>query len=313
MEGSDDSIAIQDRLELTWDRSETSTDVYGTSCLKPFCPPDRWDDADNDSLYDPAEPYDDLNGNGAYDPGEPFTDTNGNSIWDPAEFYDPEITGYRAPDDIGIQMILRLISSAKSPRMGWYYAVRFPPYTGSSAYMDWIVGCLDSSVIVSVGDQLQLEPGNMVGPTAQGLNDLISQDPTAQWDQATNSVINSAYPVSPRIIKIVAFDPTLGVQSLPPSYVTVSKIMVLFVEQHNGADMVLRFMGAVVSYRGDVNGDGLIDVGDVVYLVDYLYKDGPAPNPEEIGDVNCDGVVNVGDVIHLVNYLYRGGPPPCEP
>jgi hypothetical protein len=64
--------------------------------------------------------------------------------------------------------------------------------------------------------------------------------------------------------------------------------------------------------RGDVNGDGLIDIGDVVYLVGYLYRGGPAPNPVEVGDVNCDGVVDIGDVVYLVSYLYKGGPPPCE-
>jgi hypothetical protein len=61
---------------------------------------------------------------------------------------------------------------------------------------------------------------------------------------------------------------------------------------------------------GDVNSDGMIDVGDVVYLVDYLYRSGPAPTPLEAGDCNCDGAVNVGDVVYLVNYLYRGGDPP---
>lgn len=29
------------------------------------------------------------------------------------------------------------------------------------------------------------------------------------------------------------------------------------------------------------------------------------------GDVNCDGIVNIGDVVYTVNYLYKGGPPPC--
>jgi hypothetical protein len=29
------------------------------------------------------------------------------------------------------------------------------------------------------------------------------------------------------------------------------------------------------------------------------------------GDVNCDGEINVSDVVYLTNYLYRGGPAPC--
>ena len=66
---------------------------------------------------------------------------------------------------------------------------------------------------------------------------------------------------------------------------------------------------------GDVTGDGVIDIGDVVYLINYLYKNGPAPDPLEVGDVNaCDAVVDLGDVVYLINYLFRNGPPPyCCP
>ena len=31
-----------------------------------------------------------------------------------------------------------------------------------------------------------------------------------------------------------------------------------------------------------------------------------------LGDANCDGVVDVGDVIYTINYLFKGGPPPCD-
>jgi hypothetical protein len=61
---------------------------------------------------------------------------------------------------------------------------------------------------------------------------------------------------------------------------------------------------------GDANGDGLVDVGDVIYLINYLYKGGAAPDPLWVGDVNCDGQVNLGDVVYLINYLFKGGPAP---
>ena len=63
--------------------------------------------------------------------------------------------------------------------------------------------------------------------------------------------------------------------------------------------------------RGDANHDLVVDVGDVIYIVSYLYDGGPDPLPLESADVNCDGVVNVGDVVYLVNYLFKLGPPPC--
>ena len=64
---------------------------------------------------------------------------------------------------------------------------------------------------------------------------------------------------------------------------------------------------------GDVNADGVIDLGDVVYLINYIYRDGNPPDPLEAGDANCDGMVDLGDVVYLVNYLYRGGPAPGGP
>jgi len=69
------------------------------------------------------------------------------------------------------------------------------------------------------------------------------------------------------------------------------------------------------SYCGDVNGDGEIDVGDIVYLVGYLYLAGPPPDcdPTTIcGDANGNGIVNVGDICFLFNYLFKGGPPPAR-
>jgi len=61
---------------------------------------------------------------------------------------------------------------------------------------------------------------------------------------------------------------------------------------------------------GDPTMDGVIDMADVLFLINYLYKGGPAPDPPETGDVTCDGEVNIEDVIFLINYLYRGGPAP---
>lgn len=63
---------------------------------------------------------------------------------------------------------------------------------------------------------------------------------------------------------------------------------------------------------GDANGDGNINVSDVVYLINYLFIGGPAPDPIARGDVNRDNFVNVTDVVYLINYLFIGGPSPCE-
>ena len=64
---------------------------------------------------------------------------------------------------------------------------------------------------------------------------------------------------------------------------------------------------------GDLNDDGIINVGDVVALINYLYRGGLPPAHPCTGDVNWDTIINVGDVVSLINYLYRGGLPPNPP
>jgi hypothetical protein len=61
---------------------------------------------------------------------------------------------------------------------------------------------------------------------------------------------------------------------------------------------------------GDVDGDGKVDLGDIVYLINYLYKGGPPPNPWDAGDVNDDGIINLGDLVYLINYVFKSGPAP---
>lgn len=69
-----------------------------------------------------------------------------------------------------------------------------------------------------------------------------------------------------------------------------------------------------IAYRpGDVNADGLVDIGDVVYLINYLFRGGPSPQPLQSGDMRCEGQLpDIGDVVWLINYLFRNGPAPCE-
>ena len=57
---------------------------------------------------------------------------------------------------------------------------------------------------------------------------------------------------------------------------------------------------------GDANSDGIVDVADLVYLVNYLYRGDVPPSPVSLGDFNQDGEVNLADLVALINYLYRG-------
>jgi hypothetical protein len=75
-------------------------------------------------------------------------------------------------------------------------------------------------------------------------------------------------------------------------------------------DPTLKLSRFMSDHTGDANWDGAVDPADVVFLINYLFKDGTAPVPLRLGDVTADCVVDAADVIYLINYLFKSGPAP---
>ena len=62
--------------------------------------------------------------------------------------------------------------------------------------------------------------------------------------------------------------------------------------------------------KGDVDNSGSIDIIDVTCLINYIYKNGPAPNPfVELGDVDCSGAMDLMDITLLIAYIYMSSEP----
>lgn len=59
------------------------------------------------------------------------------------------------------------------------------------------------------------------------------------------------------------------------------------------------------SDRGDVNGDGMIDINDVTSLIDYLLGL-PGATSSTGSDCNLDGDIDINDVTTLIDYLLMG-------
>jgi len=72
-------------------------------------------------------------------------------------------------------------------------------------------------------------------------------------------------------------------------------------------------IGDVCYLMGDANRDIKINVGDAVFLINFVFKGGSAPNPNLAGDSNCDKKVNVGDAVYLINYVFKAGLAPKCP
>jgi len=66
---------------------------------------------------------------------------------------------------------------------------------------------------------------------------------------------------------------------------------------------------------GDADGDGQVNLADIVMIINYIFKGGAAPNPLKTGDVNQDCAINISDAVYLIGYIFKEGPPPlagCE-
>lgn len=61
---------------------------------------------------------------------------------------------------------------------------------------------------------------------------------------------------------------------------------------------------------GDVDKSGGVDIVDAVFLINYLFRNGPAPPYRPCADPNIDCSVSLSDVVYLINYIFRSGPEP---
>jgi hypothetical protein len=61
---------------------------------------------------------------------------------------------------------------------------------------------------------------------------------------------------------------------------------------------------------GDIDNNGIVDILDITYLIDFKFKDGPVPLYELCSDVNSDGSIDILDIVHMIDFKFKDGPAP---
>ena len=266
-----------------------ASEAGAARCLKPFALPDIWHDQNGD-----------LDGDHVWDMPPGNSDVGG-EIWkfgdDPNDYYskyDPTVlspvppqTGYGSTyrtdvtKDWGREIKMKVtdpndVEQAQSgiffpwtmPNEDLTSECKFNPggnETGAASYRANICNCNTSAITLNT--QYPIKTGNMVGPTAQGVGELIDMDKNARWDAAyvdpetgqrgrITHVGTSPYadnPMgSPRVIKVAMYDPTQITKSGMQTIEFNNFAMFFIEEQKNQKDPVKgRFLFYV---SGDESG-----------------------------------------------------------
>jgi hypothetical protein len=65
--------------------------------------------------------------------------------------------------------------------------------------------------------------------------------------------------------------------------------------------------------RGDTNGDGILNITDGVYVLNFLFLGGKAPPCRKAADTDDSGILNITDGVYVLNFLFLGGKAPPAP
>jgi Flp pilus assembly protein TadG len=237
--------AVADKWEEHWENGKAS--------IAPWTPDSTFDKYDDKGNLDPKVTIPDVyRPPTATDPGTGFTpfDADGN----PTAYY-------------GLEMTLKNGDSKANLSSGWFLGLNLPdgngnPTNGGSTYRDNIANC--NPHVFAIGDTIEVESkqGDMVGPTKQGVQDLMALDNNAKWNTSTKSIDNSCAPgvcgdlkyhaSSPRIVPVALFNLDAFFAGTPngKSEIPIANIMGFFVEGMSGKDV----LGRLVAIPGTSKG-----------------------------------------------------------
>lgn len=254
-------------------------------CIKPFALPDIWQenngnedkngnlwpDSQEDWQYDPsattrqnkAVPADHYRGYQDPNPSNIGTETG----WGSSFRNDLILGSNKYHDDYGRQIVLKPNNPHAAPAPGFFQAWDLSPDDhGGADYRENIWKCNPVEIQIGVPyalDSSLSEPGNMIGPTNQGIDSLIKQDSLACWHEfadpqhpgfMTGEVLRrspgssscnqsyGAWESSPRVLYVPLFDPSqIGTGR---STLSFSNLGVFFLEDGGTgqAPIVGRFM-----------------------------------------------------------------------
>jgi len=236
----------------------TAEALFGnsTDCVKPFAIADKWVELRGDvgpvgwSENDTFERY-----------------GSKGALLSPADSYGAGFTpssvstSTASGGDYGRYITLKHGKPGDTITPGWFQPVVVNPSEkpGGANYRANIATC--DTTYIGPGTIMQVEPGNMIGPTRQGMGDLIALDPDAKWNpslyggkggvQGGCSAPGGNCAISPRLVAIPVFNPDayqLADRS-GRTTIQITKVLGFFIDRMQGNDVA----GYLMTYPAEAN------------------------------------------------------------
>ena len=271
-----------------------ASNAGGATCVKPFALADAWDEATSDD--NPANNVWEEGEEWSYDPdsdyykpwqGDPDTYGNGVETGYGSAFRDGQPPGVIA--DRGRPLVIKPQDPQNDFMItpGNFFAWEMPDDPnlpncaqggvgangGAVQFANSICGCNNS--VVTVNTPYDVKPGDMRGPTRNGMKALIDLDPGAHWDDVQKTVISPLYPNttenptnglnSPRVIKIALYDPEELYKS-GRIEINFTNIGLFFVEDFQNKDVAA--IGRFITYAPGVGAPSAGPLARVLRLVE---------------------------------------------
>ena len=232
------------------------------NCVLPFTIPDKWIEQQCATQTCPWAPTDSFDlfassGNKA---------NTGTALPNPDIYIppgQPGATGYSPATDVGLELTLKP-SNQNQVTPSFYNAWDIDGITGASAYSTNISSC--NSTYTDLFQNMTPETGNMVGPTKQGTQSLVDQDPNAYWDTTCNGGSGCVkggdpqFKISPRVRTVPLYNPILYAQ-----------------DQHSGKSWpTLQIVNYIGFFIESVDGAGAV-TGRITPVIGGFNKGAPIP------------------------------------
>ena len=213
-------------------------------CVKPFTIPARWEEH-SVPANDRFERY----------------DNKGNVLPSNADVFPPSTGGIYWP--VGTRMVLRA-GTGNNIESSFYQSWVMPGGSaiGGDYYRENIYDC--NQARLGAGIDMTQEPGDKVGETNQGIDELKAKDPNAIWDSNLNKVINSCCNPSPRVFPIPLYDPDFyqsGVTHGRNASLRMVGFLPFFLDKRVGNEVygyVTKMVGEIDPNAGPAPADSLI-------------------------------------------------------